>query len=78
MLSCVVLWSRVMVWSLWARSVSLVRSALGGGGSDCRGGPMVVRREDSNSYHGTYLLRLHGSPLLRAIGAPSAGVFLFP
>jgi hypothetical protein len=37
----VVLWSRVMVWSLWARSVSLVRSALGGG-SDCRG-PMVVR-----------------------------------
>ena len=31
-----------MVWSLWARSVSLVRSALGGG-SDYRG-PMVVRR----------------------------------
>ena len=38
-----VLWSRAMVWSLWARSVSLVRLALGGG-SDCRG-PMVVRRE---------------------------------
>ena len=38
-----VLRTRVMVWLLWARSVSLVRSALGGG-SDCRG-PMVVRRE---------------------------------
>ena len=33
----------VVLWSMWARSVSLVRSALGGG-SDCRG-PMVVRRE---------------------------------
>ena len=43
-----VLWSRVMVWSLWARSLSLVRSALGGG-SDCRG-PMVVRREDKSKY----------------------------
>ena len=31
-----VLWTRVMVWSLWARSVSLEWSALGGG-SDCRG-----------------------------------------
>ena len=36
---------RVMVWSLWARSVSLVRGRRWlGGGSDCRG-PMVVRRE---------------------------------
>ena len=26
-----VLWTRVMVWLLWARSVALVRSALGGG-----------------------------------------------
>ena len=31
------------MWPLRAKSVSLVRSALGGG-SDCRG-PMVVRRE---------------------------------
>ena len=38
----------------------------------------MLQNEYYKAHINSYLLRLHGSPLLRAIGAPSAGVFLFP